>query len=122
MVEKAESGMSRMLTTSLLETLEKTGSIHKLFEQVFEFVKTHQDFYTLYFQDSRHAGVIGLAWDMINERVDDQTYRQLGFQSMTDMEYTGAFFVSGLTTMVRIWLEKGCKESPEHLVSLLIRE
>lgn len=121
-VEKVERRMSEMLTTSLLDTIDQTGSITKLFEQVFRFVKEYRQFYQLYFHEMHQSGIIGIAWDMLSERTAHLDYHQFGFENEQEMTYAGAFFVHGLTAILQLWLDNGCVESPEELVQILIRQ
>ena len=121
-VEKVELRMSEMLTSSLMDTLEQTGSLRKLFEQLFYFVQDYKKFYEIYFQEMHQASVIGIAWDMIDAQTSSIDYQQFGFKNPDEVEYAGAFFISGLTAMVRMWLEKGCKETPAELVDVLTRQ
>lgn len=121
-VEKVELRMSEMLTSSLMDTLTQTGSLRKLFEQLFSFVQDHKKFYEIYFQDMHQASVIDIAWDMIDAQPSSVDYEHFGFRSKDEAQYAGAFFISGLTAMVRMWLEKGCKETPTELVDVLIRQ
>lgn len=121
-VEKVELRMSEMLTSSLMDTLEQTGSLRKLFEQLFSFVQAYKRFYEVYFQDMHQASVIGIAWDMIDAQTSSIDFQQFGYHDQEEAQYAGAFFISGLTAMVRMWLEKGCKETPTELVDVLIRQ
>lgn len=121
-VEKVELRMSEMLTASMMDTLVQTGSLRKLFEQLFYFVQDYKKFYEIYFQDMHQASVIGIAWDMIDAQTSSIDFQQFGYQNQEEAQYAGAFFISGLTAMVRMWLEKGCKETPSELVDILARQ
>ena len=121
-VEKVEKKMSETLTSSLLETIDRTGSIEKLFEQVFRFVKEYREFYAIYLNEMHQSGVIGVAWEMLSDRISSVTYQQLGFRNQEEVTYAGAFFIHGLTGMLRIWLENGCRETPEEMVQILVRQ
>ena len=38
------------------------------------------------------------------------------------IEYHMEFFKSGLTKVIKMWLESGCRESPEDMVEILSSE
>ena len=61
---------------------------------------------------------------MVRERYDESnvTAHMLGSGSDKEMEYHGAFFFTGMTTVVRMWLQNGCREEPEELYDLIRRQ
>lgn len=86
------------------------------FLKLFEHIRDHQSLYQFYFKlhydrfdtlklyDASHAG------DRIGTRDEDE------------IEYHVTFFKNGLNAIVRRWLQRGCVESPEQLLEILLRE
>lgn len=48
--------------------------------------------------------------------------RKLGIHSEQELHYHQAFFVAGLTALIREWLNRDCPESPEELAHILHNE
>ncbi len=121
-VEKTEKNMSEKLTLSAIEAAGEFSSMESIFERVFAFVREHSEFYRIYFSEMHHSGIIGIAWNMVNEHMGLQRYDQLGFRSQAEMEYTGVYFIHGVSAMLRLWIETGCMETPRELVVFLVHQ
>lgn len=118
-VEKVEQTMSERLTQTVLARLDTAASVSDLFEEVFAFVGEYRAFYAVYLGQMHRAGVIGVAWELLQDRTAQLDYHSLGYRSQAELEYVGIFFINGLTAMLRRWLETGCKETPRELVEIL---
>ena len=92
------------------------------FEQLFSFVREHQDFYRAYLV--RHAELHAL--NVVISDVGMESMRSLvealGFQTENEVFYHHAFFRAGITAMLREWVQRGCQESPEEMCRVLTRE
>ncbi len=121
-VEKVEKWMSEGLTRSVLQEAEKASSINSLFEQTFRFVEEHQEFYSVYFLEMHQSDVIGIAWELLRDKTEQLSYQEMGFRNQREMEYAGAFFIYGITAILRLWLEGGCKETPAEMVDVIARQ
>ena len=42
-----------------------------------------------------------------------------GITSKRQAEYCAAFYYTGLTAMIRMWLDGGCQESPDEMYELM---
>lgn len=124
LVERVERHMSRQLTESFFRKLDETASARDCFAELFSFIREHREFYLYYLSQSRSSGVLQLAWDMIQERFSHRILQPetFGAVSQEDMAYHGAFFVFGLSAVVRMWLENGCRQTPEELYELISRQ
>ena len=116
--------MSRELTERFFHKLDEKASSRACFAALFSFIKEHREFYMYYLGEGRMLGVLQLASDLLNERylqaqVGPETF---GACSQQQMEYHSAFFLFGLTAVVRMWLQRNCPESPEALYDLLLRQ
>ncbi len=121
-VERVERTMSEGLTKSFLRKLEDGQSLGACFEALFEFVREYRQFYRLYFQTTGRSGVIGIAWELLQDRTQAISYESFGYRSEEEMRYHGEFFIYGLSAMLRHWIERDCRESPQEMLDILTRQ
>ena len=123
-VEKAEGAMSRQLTETFFRKLDEKATARECFTEIFAFIREYREFYIYYLNESKNSGVLQLAGDMIRDRYSGANIQpqDFGAHSMEEMEYHGAFFLFGMTAVVRMWLKNGCREEPEALYDLLRRQ
>ncbi|MBQ1316946.1 MAG: TetR/AcrR family transcriptional regulator C-terminal domain-containing protein [Lachnospiraceae bacterium] len=124
LVEKAEKAMSRQLTEAFFRKLDEKASARDCFTEIFAFIRDHRDFYLYYLAESGSRGVLQLAWETVRERYAGAAVgpERFGVRSEEEMEYHGAFFLTGMTTVVRMWLRNGCREEPAALYDLIRRQ
>lgn len=123
LVEKVEENMSRRLTETFFRKLDERASARDCFSEIFAFIRDHREFYLYYLSESRKYGVLQLAWDTIRSRYAAAVKpEKFGARSSEEMEYHGAFFLVGMTTVVRMWLQNGCREEPGALYDILRRQ
>ena len=124
LVEKVEQNMSRQLTETFFRKLDENAPARDCFAEIFAFIREHREFYLYYLTESRQFGVLQLAWETIRDRaaVISADPESFGAHSVEEMEYHGMFFLTGMTAMVRLWLQKGCREEPETLYDILRRQ
>ena len=124
LVERVENGMSRQLTETFFRKLDEHASARECFTELFGFIRTHREFYTYYLAESKRGGVLHLAWEIVRERASkvSLTPEQFGARSEAELAYHGAFFVLGITAVVRMWLQNGCREDPAELYDILRRQ
>ena len=124
LVERVENSMSRQLTETFFRKLDAHASARECFTELFVFIRTHREFYTYYLAESKRSGVLRLAWEIIQERASmaSLTPEQFGAASQEELTYHGVFFVLGLTAVVRMWLQNGCREEPAELYDIIRRQ
>ena len=124
LVEKVEQNMSRQLTESFFRKLDENAPARDCFTEVFSFIREHREFYLYYLTESKQAGVLQLAWESVRDRAAAANAEPalFGAASSDEMAYHGIFFLTGMTAMVRMWLQKGCREEPAALYDLLHRQ
>ena len=124
LVEKVEKSMSRQLTETFFRKLDEKAPARDCFAEIFSFIREHRDFYLYYLTESRQYGVLQLAWETVRDRAAavNAGPEKFGAQTVEEMEYHGAFFLVGMTAVVRMWLQKGCPEEPEALYDLIRRQ
>lgn len=120
-VEKVEATMAKGLTERFLITLDAGNGLSACFLSLIEYVREYQDFYRVYFSTSNHPGVIGVAWELLQDKLQGLSYRDLGYQSEEEMKYHGVFFIHGFTAMLRHWIERDCQEEPRELLGFMLR-
>ena len=124
LVEKVEQNMSRQLTETFFRKLDEKAPARDCFAEIFAFIREHREFYLYYLAESKQYGVLQLAWETIRDRAaavsaDPQRF---GAETQEEMAYHGVFFLVGITAVVRMWLQKGCRETPAELYDLLRRQ
>ena len=124
LVDKVEQNMSRQLTESFFRKLDENASARDCFIELFTFIREHSNFYLYYLTESKQYGILQLAWDPIRERAGAMNADPTRFGARTEeeMAYHGVFFLVGITAVVRMWLQKGCRETPADLYDLLRRQ
>ena len=124
LVEKVERGMSRKLTETFFRKLDEKAPARDCFAEIFAFIREHREFYLYYLAESRQYGVLELAWETVRDRAATAGAgpEKFGAQTAEEMEYHGVFFLVGMTAMVRMWLQKGCREEPAALYDLIRRQ
>lgn len=121
-MEKVEQTMSRRLTESFLVRLNEGASAQECFVSLFSFIYEYRDFYTLYLNETNRAGVIGVAWELFQDRVEQIPYYNINSGNDSELDYHGAFFLFGVTAMVRRWLNGGCRETPQKMFAILKKQ
>ena len=123
-VEKVEESMSRQLTESFFQKMDEKASARECFTEIFTFIRTYREFYTFYLNEGRNFGVLQLTKDMILERYKESgsSPQTFGAHTTEEMEYHGTYLVYGLTAVVRMWLKNNCREEPEALYDLILRQ
>lgn len=81
--------------------------------KLFRHIQENQIFYRTYFKLGYDHNYKILAYDT--------QLAQEHFQNRF-IEYHVEFFRSGLTKIIKMWLEKGCQESPEDMVDIIKSE
>ena len=124
LVEKVEQNMSRQLTETFFRKLDENAPARDCFAEIFAFIRAHREFYLYYLTESRQYGILQLAWETIRDRAAavNADPRSFGADTQEEMAYHGIFFLSGMTAMVRLWLQNGCREEPGALYELIRRQ
>ena len=120
-MEKVEATMAKGLTERFLAALDAGNGLSACFLSLFEYVREYQGFYRVYFSTSNHPGVIGVAWELLQDKLRLLSYQSFGYQSEEEMKYPGVFFIHGLTAMLRQWIDRDCQEEPRELLGFMLR-
>ncbi len=83
------------------------------YTRLFYHIRDNQIFYRTYFKLGYDAKLSGFGYDeSLAARHFDNRF----------IEYHIEFFRAGITRMIKMWLQRGCKESPEDLMEILRSE
>ena len=93
---------------------------HDAMVEMFTFVKENRYFYKAFLNISYTT----FAEADTKAKCLENVGRNARIKSSIDMGlyYRASFFGAGIKEMCRIWLERGCKETPEQMAQLLLEE
>ena len=120
-LEKTEAAMSKLFTERFVERLDDGGTLRECFVDMFAFVSEYREFYRIYLNETAENGVIGVAWDLFSDRLEGIKPGDFYAESGEELVYRGTFFLYGLSAVIRMWVNGGCKESPEEMVWMIER-
>jgi len=83
------------------------------FLKLFQYIKENQLFYKTYFK-------LNVDYNWNTDYLNDEMLKWFG--SIDNKEYHVAFFKAGLNAILQMWLNNGCKESPEEIDQIIKRE
>ena len=89
------------------------------FVRLLEFVREHRSFYRNYYREGREERLFHM---VLPETLEASLQRLAGVWGpggADEITYHLEFFRHGFASMVRIWLERDCPESPERMVEIL---
>ena len=122
-MEQVEKTMAKGLTERFLTTLDQGGTLAECFISLFDYIQEYRGFYRVYFQESNQTGVIGIAWELVQDRMKDITFLDFGYRSEEEMAYHREFALYGMTAMIRHWIiERDCQESPREMLDMMLRQ
>lgn len=95
------------------ECREKKHSYN--FLKLFQDIKDNQIFYRTYFKLD-----FDFSSSFINGINDDEVIKYLG--TTKNKDYHIAFFKAGINAIIKMWLDNGCKETPEEINEIIKNE
>ena len=97
---------------------QNAENLNDPFLTLFRHIRENQLFYKTWFKLERNED-----FSLLGEEIVRHTERQGQiYYENRYMEYHIAFFRSGLNAIIKLWLENGCREEPEEIVSVLKAE
>lgn len=89
---------------------------------MFELVQEHQTFFRYYLKnEGTQKEIEKLLPVPLQERLD-MLVENLGYQSENELLYHQTFFRGGLVAIMRRWLARGCRETPEEMCKIIADE
>ena len=106
--DKLENSLSQIYQSEINEGFNSND-----YRILFRHIKDNQVFYKTYFKlgyDNNYK-IIAFDTNLAKEHFQNRF-----------IEYHSEFFKSGITRIIKMWLENGCKESPEDMYKILKSE
>lgn len=118
--EKVEMQMAEMCRESIMSNV--SGGFRGMMEGMFRFVLEYKEFYQIYFSEvGRVSHIIELMIVPFQEQVKGVKSSDMGFGIAGEADYHFAFYTAGVTSMLALWLQGNCKETPDQLFDILSR-
>ena len=121
-VERVEKNMSVLLTETFLHQLDEGAHAETCYESLFAFIAEHRGFYRVYLNEMHQAGVIGVAAELFQDRIGKKEMKLFGSADEAAQKYHMDFYLYGITALVRRWLDRDCRETPQELFQILRRQ
>ena len=109
LVEKICLNMQNEFNAAFEGEIDEGFGALKMFTHIYE----NQLFYKIYFLLEKYSREKVMVYDKIRAE------RDFGNQNV---DYHIEFFRSGFNAIVKMWLDRGCKESPEEMAKILESE
>lgn len=120
LMDKIEYDMSVYFAQIFIE--DNNLNIEECFVKLFTFIKQNKEFYKAYLNTANQSRVIhGIIPDSVQDSLKIFT-QKLAIHSRQGLQYHQVFFISGLTALIREWLNLDCAESPEEIAAILAQE
>lgn len=118
--ERVELHMAEMCRESIMSNV--SGGFRGMMEGMFRFVLEYKEFYQLYFSEpGRASHILELMTAPFQEQVRGVKSADMGFGLEGEADYHFSFYTAGVTSMLALWLQGNCKETPEQLFEVLTR-
>ena len=85
-----------------------------------DYIGKNPHFYRLYLKGNMDIPLSGQFQRYWQDQIEP-IFRSHGVEQESTMRYYYAYFKSGLQTVLRLWLENGCIESPEEISRIISR-
>lgn len=109
LVEKICRNMQNEFNAAFEGEIDEGFGALKMFTHIYE----NQLFYKIYFLLEKHSREKVMVYDKLRAEQD--------FQNQ-NVDYHIEFFRSGFNAIVKMWLDRGCRESPEEMAKILESE
>lgn len=121
-VEKVEKNMAKMHHARLQDVFRAGGGFREAIESMLEFVREYREFYSLYFsQSNRVSHMIEILNFPFQEQILQIQEKDMGGVPGEGV-YHYRFFTAGMASLLTIWLDRDCRETPAELYEILERE
>lgn len=117
--EKVEMQMAQMCSERIMAAQGFRG----IMEECFRFIMEYKDFYQIYFSEvNKFSHLIEMMASPFREQLGTLHSRDLGYGIEGEAAYHFRFFTAGVGALLAYWLERNCRESPEELCGILVRQ
>lgn len=101
---------------------EEHFSLKQGFLEAFRLVEKNKTFFRYYLEHKSFAGIDFIRVPHHLREKEDALVREMGYGDREELLYHQEFFNGGLQALLRRWIQRDCKESPEEMYSLLEKE
>lgn len=98
--------------------LERLESSSEAFEPLIAYIGQNRHFYRIFLQKQRDSA-LREGYRLFWEKKIHPLFLAHGVENETRMQYYFEYAKSGFTSVLRLWLENGCRESPRELAVIL---
>lgn len=105
---------------TLIRNMDLTDELYRAtFLALFEHILSYRSFYQVYVTKVAQLPFLS-AVSAFGHSDGMKRYAAIqGITSKRQAEYCAAFYYTGLTAMIRMWLDGGCQESPDEMYELM---
>lgn len=104
---------------------ERNGALpfsKKCFETLFQFIWDNFDYYRSLFQNVKNAEVLSFPFEKMNEHNTKPIKAAVNIESQEEMEYRIQYFIGGINSVIRHWVENSCSIFPADLSYFMEKE
>ena len=119
--EKTEKEIQRGLFRAMEDQgsfLDRLKSSSDALEPLIAYIGQNRHFYRVYLRRHRDA-VLEDSYRLFWEKKIQPVFLTHGVEDEAHMQYYFVYAKSGFTSVLRLWLEGGCRESPRELAGVL---
>lgn len=92
------------------------------FVKLFTMIREQKDFFKQYFNNFSHYLNTEDQFPVLLMRNLNVLIDAMGFENEEELYYHQTFFCCGLTAMIRRWLVRDCKETPQEMCQMMAKE
>lgn len=84
------------------------------------YIKENQDFFDIYFNHSSQSA-LNISFFPLLESACEPYLKSFGIQDKERLKYHFTFFSAGFVAILGRWVQSGCKEKPEEIADILLK-
>lgn len=101
---------------------DKESFYHYAFQRLFEHILNYRNFYQIYITKISQLPFFSVVSSFDHEANLPNYASSQGITSRRQVDYYSVFFYTGLTAMIRLWLETDCRETPKEMCELISQQ
>lgn len=101
---------------------EENFSLQQGFLETFRLVRDNKVFFKYYLENKEVSGFEFIRIPSLLENDAESVAKKMGYTTVDEMYYHQTFFNGGLRAILRYWISRDCKESPEEMCRLISEE
>ena len=117
LADKIKKHLGNEVANIFSEEEKEQGNTQENFLKLFTHIKENPIFYKIYFKLDTDS-TFQVTENMVKEAA--QYFKKSGYEKYLD--YHVEFFRNGLNAVIKKWLAGGCKETPQEISEIFVRE